>query len=689
MKIKKIISLFGILLITSSLFAQLQKANRYYDRFEYAYAIPLYLKVIEDGKKGVDEAITKLAYCYGVTRDFAKAEKWYAKAFTLDSLEAIDYLHYASVLQSNEKFDEAKKWFLTFDSLVPDDDRGERYVAFINEIVDYEPEDDVQIENVDILNSEFSDFAPVFYKNGLVYSSDRPEGKSGEKKFGWTGAYYLDLFYAKNNNEYLNVSAFDSPGLLSEKLDKTYHDGIASFNAKENVVYFTRSYPEKGTRDSTGYYTSTLKIYFSELRYNKWRGAKQFIFNNEEYSIGHPSLIHDSVLYFVSDMPGGMGGKDIYISYFINRKWTKPQNLGNIINTKGDEMFPYIFNDTLLFFASDGHAGYGGLDIFKSVKRFGKWQAPQNIMAPINSTYDDFGIIYDTSLARGYFSSNRKGGKGGDDIYYFKRTPKLKPVIVYVPPTSINIRGVVKDAITMTPLPFATVFLWDKNSDSVKVIKTNANGEYMTRVKIGTPFTIKGMGKGYNSDTLNTRIVDTVDVGLHDILLSKFQINQVFRIENIYYDYDKWNIRPDAAFELDKVIRFLNEHPEIQIELGSHTDARGSFTYNQSLSQKRARSAVDYILANGINNTRITAKGYGESLLVNHCKDGVKCSAELHQENRRTEIKITGIIENEAKKMQDSALDKYPDGQTLTRDSFDPEFFNIFDTGQNDSENDK
>jgi outer membrane protein OmpA-like peptidoglycan-associated protein len=451
-------------------------------------------------------------------------------------------------------------------------------------------------------------------------------------------------------------------------------------------------------------------------------------FNSDNYSCGHPSLsVNDSVLYFTSDMPGGYGGADIYLSERTDSGWTAPRNLGPEINTEGNEMFPYIHESGVLYFASNGHLGLGGLDIFKAIPNNEKFQI-ENMGYPLNSKYDDFSLTMDEEQKGGYFASNREGGKGDDDIYKFEEldvsialqvrtydkenqqritNPKIyfdEIVImnaneqsetedfdysVKVKPdekhsltikksgyrpfnASLNISelelqnniidykvylekeaewgiyGKVFFKETMEEIPDVNIHIEDLTSSFVRTYTSDSNGLFRIKLQKETDYKLR-----FEKDDIfairseySTIRRDSGWVNINEFIelaFEKIELNKKIEIPNIYYDVAKWNIREDAAVELDNVVQFLLDNPKIKIELGSHTDSRGSAISNQSLSQKRAQSAVDYIVSKGINGDRITARGYGEEQIKNRCVDGVQCSKAEHQENRRTEIRITGI----------------------------------------------
>jgi len=343
-----------------------------------------------------------------------------------------------------------------------------------------------------------------------------------------------------------------------------------------------------------------------------------------------------------------------------------------------NEMFPFMDVDGTLFFSSAGHLGYGDLDIYKTTLQDTIWSAPENMMAPMNSSYDDFGIaIYEEGNV-GLFSSNRPGGAGGDDIYAYESLEMpvyLAGHVVVCRDRPVLVSGYVKDRITSAPIGDAVVFVWNKETNLVTTAKTDINGFYSMEVDPDATYVIKTMKKGHLSDCM-TAIVEDISPDLRDLLLDRFELNKVFVLDDIYYDFDKWNIRPDAAIELDGLVYIMNENP-ITIELSSHTDSRGSDSYNEVLSQRRAEAAVQYLITQGIDPERMTAKGYGESQLVNRCSNGVQCTDEQHQDNRRTEFKITSVGEQHMGLFK--PLASFESGEVIERYKFDDDFFSECD----------
>ncbi len=675
MRTKYLVLLMASLLIAGTQgFAQKAKADRLFTAFNYAKAIPFYEKLASKNNKHAAYAMQKLGDCHRLTGNFDEAARWYSNATVIDSTTPDLYFNYAQSLRSMGKYEEAAEIFHRYAQLNPNDPRGELFAQYSLEVKKWEePELDYELLNAESLNTPYADFSPVYGKDGVIFTSDRMS-RSGEKRYGWTGAFYLDLFYAPLKKQDGNDFPLPgSPSLYAASLSQPYHDGPASFSSDFNTVYFTRVTRKSGELDSTRYYTNKLKIYSSKNEGdNKWSEPEPFYLNSEAYSVGHPALTTDGkILFFVSDMPGGLGGTDIYRVKKTDEGWGPAENLGAVINTFGNEMFPYIHEDKVLYFSSDGLPGLGSLDVYKSDIGDGTFSKPENLKAPVNSPADDFGIVINANDKEGMISSNRSGGVGEDDIYLITIKERL--------PDSVLIAGYVKDKESLEILPNSTVFALNLQTNEVVVLKTDDKGRYELWAKPGDSFAMKGMKNGYSSDCLNLAIEPKTKVkGIdnRDLLLGKYKVDQIFRLENIYYDFDKWNIRPDAAVELDKVVTFLNDNPDIIVELGSHTDSRGSFKYNERLSDRRATSAVEYIITKGISNKRITAKGYGENKLVNRCSDGVECTDQEHQDNRRTEIKITGVVESEDLKAQ-QPLDVYKKGQKLSIKDFNADFFDI------------
>lgn len=666
---KKRYTIILVLLMTFGVTsAQIKKAERLYNAFEYSKAIPVYERIATGNNKNSTLALVRLGDIYRMTSKFEQSASNYEKAIEKGGVEKDVYIYYGQVLQGLGEYEKAISQFNKYSELAPGDNRGKLLAEYCMESTKFKIEDAMfELVNADKINTSFSDFSPVILNNELVFTSDRNNGVK-TKTYGWTGAYYLDLYKASLVDNENGQKVPENAVPLSSVLNQAYHDGPATFSSDYKTIYFTRAYHKIGEIDSSRFYTNKLKIFSSTHDGNQWTEPIPFYLNNDSYSVGHPTLSHDGkTLYFVSDMPGGIGGTDIYSVELVNGNWTNLKNLGDAINTFGNEMFPNIDKDNTLYFSSNGWPGLGSLDVFSSTLKEGTWSKPENLKEPVNSTADDFGFFKISETNTIFMSSNRAGGKGGDDIYMVKE----KPI------QSVLIAGVVKDRETGEILSNSTVFAWNNDSDEVLVLKTDDKGMFTTQIKPGTSYTVKSIKSGYSTDCLDFSIpavVNKKDFKTRDLLLVKLEVNQVFELENIYYDFDKWNIRKDAAVELNKVIDFLKQNPDITAELGSHTDSRGTKVYNDKLSLKRAESAVSYITKNGIEKSRITAKGYGESQLVNKCEDNVNCTEVDHQLNRRTEIKITGVDRTENKSVE--PLEAYTHGQVVPLKELTKEFFN-------------
>ncbi len=642
-----IVFLAGLFLTAGPLTAGNRRANRLFELYRYSSAIPLYLKAAESGNEATRrEAVGRLADCYRLTNDIREARNWYARAVAFDNPEPEHYLHLGQALRSLSQYAQAREAFLTYATLKPQDVRGKILAGYCDQVqmLSGLPES-VQIRNAEELNSLSSDFSPVLYREGVVFTSDRKTDRLDEKIYEWTNSGYLDLYYA----DFLSAGdpwpGMGSPEKMPQLFNQAWHDGPASFTKDQTMVFLTRTLKSKVGKDAGNLRTHLLKLFYSVL---DGSGKADFLplpFNSDLYSVGHPAISGDGTrLVFSSDMPGGYGGSDLYLTGFDGSNWSEPVNLGPLVNSFGNDVFPTWVGDTALCFASDGHPGFGGLDLYETFLTGGAWSDPVNMLKPVNSPYDDFGLVYMPEDNKGFFSSNRPGGKGSDDIFTFRGYARPEEVVREEAPLVAG--GYVKDKQTGLPLGNATVFVLNSHTNEVAILKTTPEGYFETPVQKGLLYVAKAMMPGYFDDCLNFRFpAEDISAPLkvpRDLLLDRYSVNQVFRIENIYYDLDKWFIREDARPALDNLVRNMNQFP-INIELSSHTDSRANDEYNMELSEKRAESAVRYLVMNGIDASRLIAKGYGESRLVNQCRNGVPCSEAEHQANRRTEFKILSV----------------------------------------------
>lgn len=666
------------LLIAQGVIAQPDaRARKSMNLFNYTKAVKI-LKRAAKKEKYRETAIPLLAECYKMQRDVANAKEWYAQAVTLPNATANTWFDYSSALIQAGEYAQAKTALASMAKIAPADPRLKLNTALCDSVMvswkDHAPL--FEIKTLPNVNSEASDFGPSFFSNGFTYATDRESNVLDERSYGWTGRGYVKMLFTKPETTGDLLGNIRYPKSLKGFFNETYHDGPAYF-AGDSVVAFTRSFRDRNAKKIDNVRTDMLKIFYASRVNGKWGELKAFYLNSPDYNVGHPAFTADaSTMYFVSDMPGGQGGTDIWMCKRQGSEWGKAFNLGSAVNTSGNELFPSLKQDGSLYFASDGLPGYGGLDIFRTHMTDGKWSTPQNLYAPLNSSYDDFAIAWMPGTVYGMFSSDRPGGQGWDDIYAFKKLPE-PPAPVKEEQLPAGIAGFVKDKTTMQPMANATVFVLNDKTGEVIVLKTDNNGAYSLSIPTPELLLVKAMSQRYISDCLNWS-AENMKAGetrnaSRDLLLDKLVVSKSFKVENIYYDFDKYDIRPDAEPPLDNLVRIMKDNP-INIELSSHTDCRGSFAYNDKLSQRRAESAVKYIVDQGIDAARITAKGYGEYQLTNRCADGVKCTEAEHQANRRTEFKVISTTVEQPKE-QPFNSDTYKSGDKLDRSQLPADFF--------------
>lgn len=651
MKLKKLLILGLCVGVTMGLIVpkilksdDLGKANKYYDKYDYKFAIEIYEKLM--AKKPSLEVAQKLANSYRFINNTIAAERAYATVLTFPGFDPINYVYYGGILKQNGKFDAAKQSYLMYGERVPA--KADEAVKLANScdaarLWLNNPDTNVEIENETAFNSEQSDFSPIAYQEGFIFASDRwfmksPEDSKSARVYGWTGNPFLKLYIAEKPKD--SVNGVFKLSLLPKEINEKYHNGPATISEDGQTIIFTRS----GTVDDTE--VSKLKdvvlkkaIYISTKQNGIWTEAVPFPFNRPyQYSIQHPALSPDgNILYFASDMPGGFGGMDLYYSEKRNKTWSKPINCGKAINSAEDEVFPFVRKDGKLYFSSRGHITIGGLDIFSAEGSKATWTEPLNLKAPFNSTKDDFGIYFFQDNLTGFLSSNRPGGKGMDDIYRFSQ--KTKELFFAV-------EGKVFEKGTENPVSGLKIYLSNKSNGEIETAFSAEDGSFSFNLKPEADYVVRG-----DLDVFFSRqegAISTKGVKESTIFNVKFEVEKgeeayLVRLKNIYYDFDKYDIRKDAEPELGRVLDFMNKTPNVNIELRSHTDSRGKAAYNMALSEKRAESAKKYLLTKGANLERLSSKGFGETQLLNKCKDGVKCSNEEHQLNRRTEFKVVKI----------------------------------------------
>ncbi|WP_080057822.1 OmpA family protein [Spirosoma aerolatum] len=765
-----------------------KQADRQFDQLAYNKAIELYEQALKNPATLPETdrlaARAKLGYSYQQTRDMPNAERVYRDLIGQGALPTDYtkcYLYYAQTLASNGKYREAQEAYDKYGATQTSDKRGQGFSKLYQDVSALTRNAGSYKVEFLSMNTRQAEFSPMMYKDGLVFVSTG-NGSSGVKRvFKWNNTPFLDLYYlpdlktirgskaaslgggtsaskrirtqlvrplgsddftAPTANDSRTVGFYggtnisqgyeDQPISESDQFSRTlntkYHEGPATFTKDGSRVIFTRNNYNGGKYRKSSDGINKLKLYTATQTSGIWSKAEELPFNNDEYSTGHPALSKDDqLLYFASDRPGGFGGTDIYVSKWTNGKWGEPVNLGKEVNTKGNELFPFVDEKGNIYFSSDGRPGLGDLDMFYAQLSPDGQQAllSRNLGEPLNSSKDDFGIVTDGDRMSGYFSSNRKNGGADDDLYRFTREGSLYPCR--------ELTVSIVDAETKQPLANTSVALDNPASNGQKQLKTDAEGLVRVCLNVDSDFKFLATREGYLDNqigfstkdmsddqpsrleiplskpkveekpalamtTLRGRITTQTDkqpiegvkvvlvnecdgtsqetttgpdgsyefsvkpgcdyaieamkdnmgttgsritkegVGSTDIAM--FKKGDIIKIDNIYYDLNKSAIRPDAAVELDKVVALMKKYPTMSIEMRSHTDSRASAKYNATLSGNRAKAAVSYIKSKGIAAKRMTAKGYGESQLLNKCKDGVNCPEEDHQQNRRTEIKI-------------------------------------------------
>lgn len=782
----------------------------------YTPAIVLLNQMLE--KEDNPDAKIAIAECYRKVNDWENAEYWYSQVVRSPQVEPVHKLYYGEALQRNGKCDLAKEWYAQFAQAAPEDVRGQ----YLNKACDYENElltknaAIYEVKRMDF-NSSTDDFSPAIYKDQVVFSSDRDKGSAVKRDHTWTGNPFNELFVvnAKSNGSPSEYKfTYGKATKFSSKLNSKYHDASVSFSPDGKDIFFTRNNHIGGKTGHDDDGKILLKVYSAKSNaVGGWNDVTELPFNSDEYNVAHPAISPDGKkLYFASDMPGGFGGMDLYVSEMDGGKWGPPMNLGPKINTEGLEVFPYVDKTGKLFFSTDGHVGLGGLDIyFMEPKENNEWGEVINVGYPLNSKHDDFGLATLEDGKFGYFTSDRPGGSGRDDIYSFRkmsvpasiyvfdaatkkpienaevvdsctgvkhRTDKaglikfdmkldvcctfqasfagyisnsaegcskdqVESVKVEIPLNTerrFALKGVVFDQSKNLPLEGATVIISNDCGKPDTTIITDANGRFDMPLERECCYMVKASMKDFltnSKDNLCTKGITIDSTLLPEVYLQpitykpeqtltdntnptapatgttkpkptnpggkpttgemvytgddkkpigpyKYNPNtglyegkggkpatgkyQDYVFENgtvvksptfeqgpvqqadkpmayllhIYYDFDQSYLRDEATPELEKLLRLLNDNPTYIIEIGSHTDARGSDTYNNRLSQRRAESVVRWLIKKGVDKDRLIPMGYGETINVNDCKNNVPCSEQQHQMNRRTEFRVLG-----------------------------------------------
>ena len=629
---KKIFSLLILLSIINNAFGQetkLNKANKKYEKYSYIDAIEIYEKVAEKGYKSV-ELFQKLGNAYYFNSDLPNASKWYGALFNLnETVEPEYYFRYAQALKAEENYEKSNYYMELFNEKTTDS-RGKLFNENKNYLKDIEAITPKYKINKTDINSEFYDYGPSFFGNQIVFTSSRSEGNLYSKIHDWTKQNFTDLFVAQidSTGKLENVSNF------STTINTKFNESSPVFTKDGKTMYFTRNNYNDGKKRKSDDKEIMEKIYKAEFINGEWTNVKELPFCSDNYKTAHPALSPDEkTLFFVSNMPGTIGNADLYqVAIKSNGSFGKPENLGPTINTEGRETFPFVAADNTLFFASNGHPGLGGLDIFEAKFINNGYAKPVNVGKPINSSMDDFGYVVNSDNL-GFFTSNRTGGTGFDDIYTFTICTHL-------------LSGVITDAETNEILINAKVVLFDDKMNEISETYSSDKGVYSFKIDCNKAYFVRASKEEYETSEKPFGPVTETGKSELNIELKRnvFPIQvgtdlaKLFNISIIYFDLDKWDIRQDAAEDLEKILAVMNKYPEMTIDIRSHTDSRQTHAYNELLSDRRAKATLEFMVKSGINRNRLTAKGYGETQLVNECSDGILCSEEDHQKNRRSEF---------------------------------------------------
>ncbi|MBO9586916.1 MAG: OmpA family protein [Flavobacterium sp.] len=670
MKARKLILIFLLLSFVSYVNAQnpfaamnIKYADKKYEEYAYADAIKVYETLVnaETTDQGI---IQRLANSYYFNGELKSALKWYEQLFIINENQDAEYLYrYAQSLKSAGDYRKSDEILQKFNQKAS----AEKRAALIRNDKNYledikENSGRFQIGDAGV-NSRYSDYGSVVYNNKIVFTSARDTGGVVKANFQWTNRSFSRLYTA----DLLPDGSVGKPELLVKRKKDNFNESSPIFTKDGRTMYFTRNNFTDGKRRSNDKNVTLLKLYKAEFIENEWKNVVELPFNSDQYSTAHPALsIDEKTLYFASDMPGTLGQSDIY-KVAINNDGTfgTPENLGPTINTEGRETFPFISGDNELYFASDGRPGLGGLDIFASrIKANGTYDEVLNVGEPVNSKQDDFAFSIDSKSRSGYFSSNRENGQGLDDIYLFTETRRLI--------CEQNLSGTVTDAESNEVLANTSLTLFNEKFDPVGTITTDEKGNYLfPDLRCGKKYTIRTAKNDYNAKEviviiskekgettqlielnkvfkpLAAKTVAIKKVAISPVKLGSIRIGvDIAKLLNLpmnFFDLGKATIKKTSEPQLMKVVNLLNEYPNMKLDIRSHTDSRSSSESNQILSEKRAQSTKNWLIQKGITENRLTAKGYGETQLVNKCADGVKCSEKEHMKNRRSEFIIVAM----------------------------------------------
>ena len=625
---KKIYTILLLIAVsTATLSAQnskTKKADQLYERLLYTEAAEAYQKLIERGH-GDRYVFGQLANSYYFINDTKKAEPFYKRVVKGRNVNAETIYRYAQTLKANGKYSEHNTWMQKFAEMKPEDSRATDFLKNPNYIPKImEEQARFTAANLEEINTKYSDFGAAKAGNDFYFASAR---NTSRKEYGWNEQPYLDIYKANNVG-----GTIKNANLLEGEVNTKYHEGAVAITADGKKMYFDRNDYYEGKYEKSEEGINQINLYSAEYVTGEWKDVQSLTFNSSEYSTGHPALSPDGkTLYFTSDRPGGQGMSDIYkVAIKTDGSFGTPENLGSGINTEGKEVFPFVDSNGTLYFSSDGHLGIGGLDVFYAEAGGSGFDTVTNMGLGVNSASDDFAFSFDPANLEGYVSSDRQGGKGSDDIY------KIKELDI----CEVTIAVTVVNEMNKAPIPGARVELYDAFENKLSVKTADEKGQVSFLAECDKKHVVQAYMQDFesNASTVDPTDDETVSSVVTLSPIEELIVEDKVVLNPILFDLDKHNIKPQAAFELDKLVVLMKKYPDMIIKVESHTDNRASDAYNLDLSDRRAKSTVQYVISKGINKSRISGEGFGESRPAVDC--GENCTEAQHQQNRRSEFII-------------------------------------------------
>ncbi|MBP6374167.1 MAG: OmpA family protein [Flavobacterium sp.] len=627
--------LLGNLSVQAQQKSVVQKAYNQYEKLAYVDAIKTYEKLAEKGYKS-EELFQKLGNAYYFNAQLNKANVYYAQLFAGYPNQDNEYRYrYAQTLKSVGDYTQSDALMAQFAKNSSADLRSKQFENSKDYLAQIK-ENSGRYELTHLkINSPYSDYGSTVSNSTLVFASSRDTGSVFQRKHKWTNESFTCLYGSKIEGD----ACLDALKFATE-INSKFHESSAVFSKDGQTMYFTRNNFNKGKKGKDANRITLLKIYRAQLVNGTWKNVTELPFNSNEFNTAHPALNpNETILYFASDRPGGFGKSDLWqVKILADGTFGVPVNLGNNINTEGRETFPFVSKANELYFATDGYPGLGGLDIYQTELADSNWKKPQNIGSPANTSADDFGFYIDSDTQKGFLTSNREGGKGNDDIYGLLETKKMN--------CTQTIKAAVVDKDSKKSIGQGNITVLDDQFQVVQNLSPNADGTIDIKgISCDKNYFIRLVSPDYQTKEIG--LVKSTDVpAVYELELNQKPIAKgddlakLIGIKMVYFDLDKWNIRPDAAYELEKIASILEENPTLKIDVRAHTDSRQTAAYNAKLSERRAQSIIAWLVQRGIAANRLSGRGYGESQLTNPCSDGVPCSEDEHQANRRSEFVV-------------------------------------------------